>query len=293
MLPENAISAVSISSVKGELTHMPKVQLPRRRRVISLTAVIFALALISLLVAIGVYRWQFGSSLSHASDEWARFGEYLGGVLSPLFSLFALVGVLWTVKQTQQQQIDTTFFNLVQRLGRARDANVSRATPGVVQNIYTATQSHQVPMQLLVREAWQELTRQLTITPAPTEDTAEQHLMQLLAHLRQKYGDVFRLTDKILQLYRFVHRAPLSAVTMSYYVEIVNSEVTPIELTLLLFSLVSQPANGAVCVVVNDLKAFISLGLDRISLAPAYLNVLRTRFPHLPLSARERPMLAV
>lgn len=293
MLPENAISAVSASPLKGELIHIPKVQLPRRRFVISFTVVVFVLALVSLLVAVGVYRWQFGSSLSDASDEWARFGEYLGGVLSPLFSLFALVGVLWTVKQTQQQQIDTTFFNLVQRLGQARDANVARATPGVVPNIHTATQAHQVPMQLLVRDAWQELTRQLTIIPAPAEDAAELHLVQLLAHLRQKYGDVFRLTDKILQLYRFIHRAPLSAATMSYYVEIVNSEVTSIEQTLLLFSLVSQPVDGAVCVVVNDLNAFISLGLDRVSIAPAYLNVLRTRFPHLPLSARERPTLAV
>lgn len=286
-------SAVSGLLQESRLTQITKVQLPRRRIDISLTLVILALALMSLLVVISVYRWRFGSSLSESSEEWARFGEYLGGVLSPLFSLFALVGVLWTVKQTQQHQFESTFFNLVQRLGQVRDASVSRATLGVVPNVHTTSQSHQVPMQLLVREAWDELVRQLTIAPEALEGAAERHMTQLVAHLRQRYSDVFRLTDKIFQLYRFIHRAPLSAATMSYYVEIVNSEVTPMEQTLLLFGLLSQPANGAAFVVVNDLKAFISLGLDRVSMAAAYRDVLNSRFPHLPKSAQDRAVLAV
>jgi hypothetical protein len=287
------LTPVSTLPQESGPTKVTNVQLPRRPVVISLTLVILALALTSLLVVIAVYRWRFGSSLSDSSEEWARFGEYLGGVLGPLFSLFALVGVLWTIKQTQQQQFDNTFFNLVQRLAQVREASVSRATPGVIPNIHTASPSHQVPMQLLVREAWEELRRQLTMAPEEAEGAAERHMTQLVAHLRQKYGDVFRLTDKIFQLYRFIHRAPLSAATTSYYVEIVNSEVTPMEQTLLLFGLVSQPANGAAFAVVNDLKAFISLALDRVPMATAYRNLLNARFPHLPRSAQDRAMLAV
>lgn len=279
--------------VEDRPTRVARVRLPRRPFSISLTLTIFILALMSLIVAVCAYRLTFGGSFASSSDEWARFGEYLGGVLSPLFSLFALVGVLWTVMQTQQQQIDTTFFYLVQRLGQIRDAEVSRATPGVTPNIYTASHAHQVPMQGLVREAWQELTRQLKMKTESTEGAAEEHMAQVVGYLRKKYGDVFRLTDKILQLYRFIHRAPLSAATASYYVEIVNSEVTSIEQTLLLFALVTQPAKGAVCAVMNDLNAFIALGLDEVQMPPAYMKALRARFPHLPRSVQDRPMLLV
>lgn len=270
-----------------------RIQFPRRLILIRMNLVILSVALVSLVVAVSVYRWQFGSALSTSTDEWARFGEYLGGMLSPLFSLFALVGVLWAVRQTQLQQFDTTFFNLVQRLGQVREGEVSRSTPGVVPNIYTGTRSHQVPMQLLVREAWEKLIRQINIKPEATEVEAHRHLLKLLPLLRKEFGDVFRLTDKILQLYRFIDRAPISAGTTSYYVEIVNSEITPIEQSLLLFALVSQPVDGAACRVVNDLKAFISLGLDIGGVPPAYRKVLHRYFPHLPKSADDRPMLAV
>ncbi|OEZ85655.1 hypothetical protein JAB8_38370 [Janthinobacterium sp. HH106] len=64
-------------------------------RKITLTAVFFSLALLSL------YFYNFAPKnnfqLSSADGAWANFGGYIGGVLGPLFSFLAFAGVLLTV----------------------------------------------------------------------------------------------------------------------------------------------------------------------------------------------------
>jgi hypothetical protein len=47
--------------------------------------------------ATAVYFWQFGGSLSSKQEVWGQFGEYVGGLLSPLFALAALLGLLYTI----------------------------------------------------------------------------------------------------------------------------------------------------------------------------------------------------
>jgi len=52
------------------------------------------------LIAVGVtaaYFLQFWGSLSTKQEVWGWFGEYVGGLLSPLFALAALLALLYTI----------------------------------------------------------------------------------------------------------------------------------------------------------------------------------------------------
>lgn len=60
-------------------------------------AVVGMLTLASILCAAGIYVWQFGGHLSTMQDTWAQFGDYFGGVLNPIFAMFAFLGLLWSI----------------------------------------------------------------------------------------------------------------------------------------------------------------------------------------------------
>jgi len=53
------------------------------------------------------YFWRFAPgqwlTISQDTDEWARFGEYVGGTLGPIFSLFALLGLFLTILDQREQ----------------------------------------------------------------------------------------------------------------------------------------------------------------------------------------------
>ncbi|MEQ3635835.1 hypothetical protein [Alcanivorax sp.] len=59
------------------------------------------LALLSAAVAVLPYLYSFsGRPISTVPVEWGAFGAYFGGVLSPILSFFALVGLLLTLHET-------------------------------------------------------------------------------------------------------------------------------------------------------------------------------------------------
>lgn len=59
---------------------------------------------------ITAYIWAFGVSPSHEQSVWGAFGDYFGGILNPVFALFAFLGVLWSLglqmKQFNQLAMD-------------------------------------------------------------------------------------------------------------------------------------------------------------------------------------------
>lgn len=50
-----------------------------------------------------MYVSTFGLSRSHDQAVWGTFGDYFGGILNPLFALFAFFGVLWSLDLQMKQ----------------------------------------------------------------------------------------------------------------------------------------------------------------------------------------------
>ena len=71
----------------------------------------------SIAIVLWVYSSQFGSELSTEHSNWGEFGDYVGGVLGPVFSFLALVVLIYTLTiQTRQfslQNFERGFFELV------------------------------------------------------------------------------------------------------------------------------------------------------------------------------------
>lgn len=69
----------------------------------------FAVAVVALLIVVGTYFLMFargsGFALSQDTEEWARFGEYVGGTLSAIFGLLAFAGVLLTIREQRHQGV--------------------------------------------------------------------------------------------------------------------------------------------------------------------------------------------
>ncbi len=69
---------------------------PSIDRMTKLLAVIFFIALISILLAFIAYFNKFGK-LSDESSDWGTFGDFIGGLLNPLLSFFGLIALLLTI----------------------------------------------------------------------------------------------------------------------------------------------------------------------------------------------------
>lgn len=62
---------------------------------------------VSIVLVIGIYVHifapDFSASLSRDGEQWAWFGEYVGGTLGPTFALLAFGGVLYTIREQRAQ----------------------------------------------------------------------------------------------------------------------------------------------------------------------------------------------
>lgn len=90
-----------------------------------------AFALIFLLITLFTYFYYFNGEVLKQHDKWGMFGDYIGGTLSPIFSLLSLIAILVTLlfqakdlssssialkeqaEYTRLQAFESTFFSMV------------------------------------------------------------------------------------------------------------------------------------------------------------------------------------
>ncbi|MGC3526412.1 hypothetical protein [Pseudomonas aeruginosa] len=65
------------------------------RSIATISALIAALILVGVIC--GIYISNFGTTRSADPAIWGQFGDYIGGVLNPLFALAAFLSALWSI----------------------------------------------------------------------------------------------------------------------------------------------------------------------------------------------------
>lgn len=88
-------------------------------------------ALVFFIITLLIYFYYYHGEISHDHDKWGQFGDYLGGTLSPIFSLLSLIAILLTLlfqakemyssteslkkqsKHTEMQAFESTFFSMI------------------------------------------------------------------------------------------------------------------------------------------------------------------------------------
>jgi len=75
------------------------------------------LSLFCWIIITSIYFYKFHNSLSDQQNDWSAFGCYVGGLLSPIFSLLALYGIFYSTEitkdQFRKQTEDSNFFSLL------------------------------------------------------------------------------------------------------------------------------------------------------------------------------------
>lgn len=77
-----------------------------------------------ILLVVGIYSLNFhNQNFSDSAENWGQFGDYIGGLLNPIFSFFSLIALLLTILvQTRQLKISTRELKLSrQELRLTRD----------------------------------------------------------------------------------------------------------------------------------------------------------------------------
>jgi hypothetical protein len=69
---------------------------------------ITATGILLLILAVGLYFYNFSGHFAETQEIWGQFGDFLGGTLNPLFSLLALIALLSTFAlQISEHRVST------------------------------------------------------------------------------------------------------------------------------------------------------------------------------------------
>ena len=71
--------------------------------------VLVAISLLCAAITISLYFWHFFSwGVSTDQATWGQFGDYVAGILNPIFSLTALFALLYTIVLQSKELRDST-----------------------------------------------------------------------------------------------------------------------------------------------------------------------------------------
>jgi len=59
--------------------------------------IIAGISIIIIIITFGIYFYQFNGVLSNNQQIWGVFGDYVGGILNPIFGLAAFLALLFTI----------------------------------------------------------------------------------------------------------------------------------------------------------------------------------------------------
>ena len=66
--------------------------------------VMASIGILCLFFVFSIYALFFrNKEIVAEAENWGQFGDFIGGVLNPIFGLIAVVGLLWTIYQNQRE----------------------------------------------------------------------------------------------------------------------------------------------------------------------------------------------
>ena len=85
----------------------------KMKRKYRLQNIIFSASIVGLILLlffiVGGYIWKFHGGLSEEHQRWGEFGDFFGAIVG----LLAFIGVLYTIRQTKNQEERSIFFQLL------------------------------------------------------------------------------------------------------------------------------------------------------------------------------------
>jgi hypothetical protein len=216
--------------------------IPTRLWLLVIFSIMVALLLISL------YFWKFPNVLAEKQDVWGQFGDYVGGILNPLFSLTALFALLYTIKlqskelheSTEQlkasaealalqnnvmvrQQFETTFFQMLGLFNEVVKAMELRFTNNASDKSFKG--------RLCIFRLLEELIQ--SVAGIQAESLIKDKYYAIYNEYNFLLGHYFRTLYSII---KFVDNSKLSDLDKKFYTNIIRAQLSEHELALLFYN---------------------------------------------------------
>lgn len=175
-------------------------------RLLSAIACTTVLIVISL---VSVYVLTFGIHRSHDHAVWGAFGDYFGGILNPIFALFAFLGVLWSLhlqmKQVKQLGMDKQADEVLQVI-----KDIDMHLEKLAKTLVATTSDREVLISHMAAES-NRVNNQLPNDPNYLD--AEDIYIEFLKHSRSSSSligmAVREMADQVSTMSDFLKRYPL------------------------------------------------------------------------------------
>ncbi|ESS73933.1 hypothetical protein MGMO_8c00700 [Methyloglobulus morosus KoM1] len=205
-----------------------------------------SIAVLLTFSVVSVYFHYFSGEVLVEHDKWGQFGDYLGGVLNPIFGFLGFIALLLTLKLQRQelklsteelaksakalelqnkalaqQNFENTFFQLLRRHGElVSEASYNNLTGRYVfQNLYQTRLTHIYNNEVTKVEDINE--RAIT-----SYKVFFSHHHHLLAHY-------FRV---LYHVFKFIDTSQLSEDDKSNYANIARAQLSSYELCLMFYN---------------------------------------------------------
>jgi hypothetical protein len=203
-------------------------------------------AVVCIIVSLYFYVSTFPGALLAEHDKWGQFGDYIGGILNPVFGFFGLIALLATLalqseelklstielaksaKALQQQHdvltqqnFENTFFQLLRRYSE------------LVSEFRYASQSGRQALTLIYRNELLGNSYNRLAPDIQGDQRAVTAYENFYENYRHELGHYFRT---LYHIFRFVDKSPLSTDKKVIYCNIVRAQLSSIELCLLFYN---------------------------------------------------------
>jgi hypothetical protein len=255
--------------------------------------VLISLSILAAGAAPITYLWMFGARPSTNHEAWGQFGDFLGGTLNPIFSLSALVALLYTLvlqsrelrQSTEQlersakaldaqntvlrkQSFEATFFQLLRLYSEVvQDLAVElerlNERRGVMERTKFEDRDCLAALYRELIEAYLSSVQRGDELGARNEGISKQY-EKFYVRYGHLIGHYFRT---IYNVVKFVDRAELPQEVRKEYVNILRAQLSKYELGLLLYNAASPYGQEKMGPLINKYEILKHLE-DRVLLSP-------------------------
>ncbi|MBA6291060.1 putative phage abortive infection protein [Colwellia sp. MB3u-70] len=235
---------------------------------------IFIFSVIIGIIAITMYLNNFGGVLSQDHSRWAEFGDFLGGVLNPVFGFLGLLALLLTIslqakelKLTRDelrnssealvaqnetlafQNFENSFFQML-RLHNDIVNSIDFVRGGGTRQVVTTTGRDCFPvMATRLKEKYEKInniTDDKELVLKAYEIFYEEHQIELGHYFRYLYN-----------IFKFIHNSKIG--NKNFYSNLVRAQLSNHELVIIYYNCLSHYGNQKFMPLAKEFMLFKNL----------------------------------
>lgn len=208
---------------------------------------------LSLVLVLGAYVYVFHGPLSTSQGEWGLFGDYVGGILNPVLSFLALIGLLFTISLQSAEMRDSTkeLRNSAQALKKQNESinhqifesaffNMMRFYADILRDIDIRANNANASGTTIGRDCFKVFYRRFKMRyEASTETDSLKKVVDAYKRFHAKnQADVGHYFRHLYHIIKFVDRSDVE--DKKYYTNLVRAQLSSYESTLLFYNCITD-----------------------------------------------------